>query len=70
MTIYEMHLSQDRQSGHAVRITGISFVSSGTAGGNALAALNGYRRLRYGADDIGPASRGPRSGQTLIPDQT
>ena len=70
MTIYEMHLSQDRQSGHAMRITAYSAVSGGAADKQALDALNGYRRLRYGADGVGPASRGPRSGQILIPDQT
>lgn len=70
MTIYEMHLTQDRQSGHAQRITAVSAVSGGAADKQALDSLNGYRRLRYGADDLGPASTGPRSGQTLIPDQT
>lgn len=67
MTVYELHLAQDRQSGHAMRVTAIA-ASGGAADQQALDSLNSYRRMRYGSGDVDPGSTGPRSGQQLVAD--
>ncbi len=67
ITVIEKHITGDTDSGHVVRGDGESQVSQAAADTQALAAINGWRKHRYGTDGTN-VNKGSGSGNALTTD--